>query len=113
LRKKASCRKIKTAGGFIMGKQYGKFIIGQVLEMKELGMTHQAIAEEYGLTKTQIKKLVERYNKRKRMPFNVPKQKGRPRKQPLITEQDCMQRIKQLEMEVELYRSFLQVAGRM
>jgi len=47
------------------------------------------------------------------MPFNVPKQKRRPRKQPLVTEQDCMQRIKQLEMEVELYRSFLQAAGRM
>jgi len=96
-----------------MGKQYGKDIIAQVLEMKRLGMTHRDIAVKYGLTKTQIKKLVERYNRSKRMPFNVSKQKGRPRKRPLTTEQDYIQKIKRLEMEVELYRSFLQVAGRM
>lgn len=95
-----------------MGKHYGKDIIGQVLEMKIQGMTHQAIGERFGLTKTQIKKLVERYNKKKRNP-TIPKAKGRPRKQPLTKEEEYIQRIKRLEMEVELYRSFLQAAGRM
>ena len=96
-----------------MGKHFGKSIILQVLEMKKQGMTHQSIAENFGLTKIQIKKLVERYNKSKRTPFRIPRPKGRPRKQPLTTEQEYIIRIKQLEMEVDLYRSFLQAAGRM
>ena len=96
-----------------MGKQFGKHIIVQVLEMKRGGMTHQAIAERYGLTKMQIKKLIERYNKNNRAVPSVPKHRGRPRKRPLTMEQDYIQRIKQLETEVDLYRSFLQAAGRM
>ena len=96
-----------------MGKHFGKTIIAQVLQMKEQGMTHQAIGEELGLTKTQIKKLVERYNRKNRLPAVVSKRRGRPRKQPLTLEQDYIQRIKQLEMKVELYRSFLQLVGRM
>lgn len=95
-----------------MGRHYGKYIMEQVLEMKEQGITHQAIAEEYGLTKTQIKKLVERYNRKRRNPIAIPKQRGRPRKQLPTTEQGYVQIIKQLEMEVKLLRSFLQAAGR-
>lgn len=96
-----------------MGKHFGKRIIQQVLEMKKQGMTNNAIAEEFGLTKIQIKQLVKRYNRSNRLPAIVPKRQGRPRKRPLVSEQDYVQRIKQLEMEVELYRSFLQAAGRM
>jgi hypothetical protein len=95
-----------------MGKHYGKYIIAQVLEMKKQGETHRAIAEKYGLTKTQIKKLVGRYNRSKRALSGVPKKSGRPRKRPLTSEQDYIQRIKRLEMEVDLYRSFLHAAGR-
>ena len=95
-----------------MGKHFGETIIARVLQMKEQGMTHRAIGEEFGLSTIQIKKLVERYNRKSRSPAVVPKRRGRPRKQPLRSEQDYMPRIKQLEMEVELYRSFLQVAGR-
>ena len=40
------------------------------------------------------------------------KRRGRPRTRPLTTQKDYEQRIKQLEMEVELYQSFLQAAGR-
>lgn len=96
-----------------MGKHFGKTIIARVLQMKDQGMTHQGIGEEFGLTKKQIKKLVERYNRKTRFPSVIPKRRGRPRKQPLTSEQDYIQRIKQLEMEVELYQSFLQLAGRM
>ena len=42
-----------------MGKHFGKIIIEQVLQMKEQGMTNHAIGKEFGLTKSQIKKLVE------------------------------------------------------
>ena len=73
----------------------------------------EPIGEELGLTKKQIKKLVERYNRKTRFPAVIPNRRGRPRKQALTSEQDYIHRIKQLEMEVELYRSFLQVAGRM
>jgi transposase len=96
-----------------MGKHFGKTVIEQVLQMKEQGKTHRAIGEEIGLTKIQVKKLVERYNKKKRSPAVVPKRHGRPGKKPLTPEQDYIQRIKRLEMEVELYRSFLQITGRM
>ena len=96
-----------------MGKHFGKDIILQVLEMKEQGMTHRFIVEKYGLTKAQIKKLVERYNRSKRAPISIPKPKGRPRKRLLTTEQEYIERIERLEMEVNLYRSFLQAAGRM
>ncbi len=95
-----------------MGKHYGKTIIKEVLKMKEQGMTHRAIGEKYGLTKTQVKKLVERYNKSEHALPNKPRPKGRPRKRPLTAEEDYIQEIKRLKMEVELLRSFLQAAGR-
>lgn len=59
-----------------MGKHYGKVIIEKVLRMKAQGMTHRAIGEEYGLTMIQIKKLVERDRKSKRMLRSLPGQKG-------------------------------------
>ncbi len=96
-----------------MGKHFGKAIIEQVLQMKEQGLTHRTIGEEFGLTMIQVKRLVKRHNRKKRTSTAVPKRRGRPKQQPLKTEQDYIERIKQLEMEVELYRSFLQVAGRM
>ena len=96
-----------------MRKHFGKAIIEQVLQMKEQGLTHRTIGEEFGLTRTQIKKLVERHNRRKRTSIAVLRRRGRPRKHPLKTEQDYIERIRQLEMEVALLRSFLQVAGRM
>ena len=95
-----------------MGKHFGKAIMTQVLEMKAQGMTNKAIGEAFGLTKEQIKYLVKRYTKNKRNP-TVPKQIGRPSKRSLTKEEDLAQRVKRLEMEVELYRSFLQAAGRM
>ena len=95
-----------------MGKHYGKAIIEEVLRMKAQGMTHRGIGEEYGLTMTQIKKLVERDRKSKRMPPKPPRPKGRPRKRPLTVEENYIQEIKRLKMEVELLRSFLQAAGR-
>ncbi|MDR7869198.1 MAG: hypothetical protein RIN56_20625 [Sporomusaceae bacterium] len=96
-----------------MGKHFGKAIIEQVLQMKEQGLTYRAIGEEFGLAMIQVKRLVERHNRKKLPSTSVPKRRGRPRKKPFKTEQDYIERIRQLEMEVELYQSFLQVAGRM
>lgn len=53
----------------------------EILELKKQGLTHQKIVEKLGgCTKTQIKKFVERYNKKRRVfasgkPIRV---KGRP-----------------------------------
>lgn len=96
-----------------MSKHFGAQIIEHVLEMKKQGMTNRAIAGKFGLTTLQIKKLVTRHNSKSRSSIIVPKRRGRPRTRPITDEQEYLERIRQLEMEVELYRSFLQAAGRM
>lgn len=96
-----------------MGKHFGATILPIVLERKAQGYTHQMIGEEFGYSRVQIKKLVERYNKKQHSPIKVPIKRGRPRNRPISMEEEYQQRIKQLEMENELLRSFLQAAGRM
>jgi transposase len=96
-----------------MGKHYWREILPKVLEMKENGYTHRRIAEELGFSMDQIKKLLERHYRKQREPHKVPLKRGRPRKRPLSTEEEYQQRIKQLEMENDLLRSFLQAVGRM
>ena len=87
----------------------------QIITMREAGMTRQEIADKLGLTKNQIKNWVNRYNKGQQqiaagMP---PKQKGRPRKKPLTTQEEYEKEIARLKMENELLRDFLQLTGRM
>lgn len=84
-----------------------------IIKMRKKGRTRQEIADALGFEKVQIKNWINRYNRREvKIPIS-PKRKGRPRKYPL-NEHDAMAlRIKELEREVELYRSFLQAAGRM
>jgi len=96
-----------------MGKHYWKEILPKVLQLKESGYTHRMIGDELGYTLEQIEELVKRYHRQQRHPVQTPRKRGRPRKQPISTEKEYQQRIKQLEMENELLRSFLQVAGRM
>ena len=82
-----------------------------ICKMREEGRTRQEIADTLGLEKGQIKNWVNRYNKRQGQLPNVPK-KGRPRKRPLSEPEAMALRIRELEREVELYRSFLQAVGR-
>ena len=96
-----------------MGKHYWRETLPKVLEMKENGYTHRMIAEELGYSMDQMKRLIERYNRKERNPQIIPLKRGRPRIRPLVGEQEYLERIKQLEMENELLRSFLQAAGRM
>jgi transposase len=96
-----------------MANRFGKTIIEKVLEMKAEGITHREIAEQLGYQYKQIKKLIERYNKKQRENTKIPKRIGRPRSRPLTGQEDLEKRIKELEREVDLYRSFLQAAGRM
>ena len=96
-----------------MGKQYWKEILPRALELKEHGYTHRMIGDELGYTQEQIKELVKRYHRQQRHPIKALGKRGRPRKRPMSTEEEYQQRIKQLEMENDLLRSFLQAAGRM
>lgn len=84
-----------------------------ILEMRKEGRTRQEIADALGLEKVQIKSWITRYNRRQTKPPAPPKKKGRPRKTPLSEAHAMALRIRELEREVELYRSFLQAVGRM
>lgn len=96
-----------------MRKQYWKKILPKVLELEEQGYTHKKVAEELGYTREQIKGLIKRYHKNQRKMPSVPVKRGRPREKPLTSEQEYQSRIKRLEIENDLLRSFLQAVGRM
>ena len=96
-----------------MSKHFGDKIIDKVLELKEQGYANRQIGEKLGFDYQQIKGLLKRYYRKQRKDFSVSRPKGRPRCRELTKTQEKDLRIKQLEREVELYRSFLQAAGRM
>lgn len=95
-----------------MGKHYWKELLPKVLELKEQGYTHRMVGDELGYSMKQIKKLMERYRNNQRKLPGVPVKRGRPRTRPMPMQEELTARIKQLEMENELLRSFLQIAGR-
>ena len=87
---------------------------GEVFRRKAAGETNREIAESYGLTLRQIKKLITRQNnKAKRIADGyVPRPKGRPRKNPADEETQRSNELAELRMQVELLRNFLSEAGR-
>lgn len=84
-----------------------------ILQMRETGQTRREIAEALNLDIIQIKNCIWRFNRRQAKPSAPSKRKGRSRKHPITEPQAMALRIRELEREVELYRSFLQAAGRM
>ncbi|MEG6586876.1 helix-turn-helix domain-containing protein [Dendrosporobacter sp. 1207_IL3150] len=84
-----------------------------IIQMRKEGHTRQEIADALGLDKIQIKNWVNRNNRKQEKMPTSPKRRGRPRKSPLNQQDEMALRIKELEREVELYKSFLQAAGRM
>lgn len=96
-------------------KQFGDAILNEVLMMKEQGKTNRQISEYFGFKdKFVIKQLIARYHrKQKKLEAGIViRPKGRPRKDAeLTTEQAKDNQIKQLKMENDLLRSFLQIAG--
>ena len=83
----------------------------EILALREAGRTRQEIANELGLTKEQIKEWVKRYNRRQaeQEEGKVPKVRGR---KPAVTLAEYKYENKRLQMENELLRNFLQLAGR-
>ena len=102
-------------------KQYEK----EILELKEKGLTKREIGEKFGFSKEQVKGVLKR-NRRNAKKLScgiVPKKRGRPPKDYVVTEEDKLAdlryklarkdaRIKQLEMENELMRDFLSLTER-
>ena len=86
----------------------------EVFPRKKAGETNRAIAESYGLTLKQIKKLITRQNKKAKKIANgyVPRPKGRPCKNPADEETRRNNELVELRMQVELLRNFLSEAGR-
>lgn len=81
---------------------------------KAAGETNRAIGESYGLSKEQVKGLINRQNRKERMlaAGYVPLPKGRPRKEPASESVRQHNELVKLRMQVELLRNFLSEAGR-
>jgi len=84
-----------------------------ILGMREEGRSNREIADVLGLQREQIKGFIKQHNRRQHEGIKTPGRKGRPRKRPLTTSEEMALRIKELEREVALLRSFLHAAGRM
>lgn len=97
-------------------KEYEK----EILELKSEGLTLREIGEQLGFTYKQLHNFITRYNtnQRKLAAGITLKQKGRPPKDYVVSEQDKVAelkyilarkdtKIKALEMENELMRDFL------
>lgn len=103
----------------------------EILEMKKKGLTHKEIGERLGgYTRKQVKKFVERYNRKQKeiAKGKTIRKKGRLKKYedelpPSIQKLDRLSQmryvmaskdryIKRLEMEIELMRDFLLLTER-
>ena len=99
-----------------MSRQYTKVeaLSEEVFRRKAAGETNREIGAHFGLSKEQIKGLVKRQNRKRRLIASgyVPQPKGRPRKGLLNEEQKRNNELIELRMQVELLRNFLSEVGR-
>lgn len=86
----------------------------EVFRRKEAGETNRQIGERYRPNKKQIKQLVNRQNRKRRMieAGYLPQPKGRSRKDSGTEEARQNNELVQLRMTVDLLRSLLSEAGR-
>ena len=85
-----------------------------VFQRKAAGETNREIAESYGLTKVQIKGLLNRQNRKARLVTNgyIPQKKGRPSKGSQSEFARKENEIVELQMKVDILRNFLLEIGR-
>ena len=108
-----------------MSKQKLRDKEGILIAMREGGKSRQEIADELGLTKSQIKNWVTRYNrKNEKQAKGIPTlPTGRPRKDYELTDENraayykrqlrlTQSENKRLKMENELMRDFLLLTGK-
>ena len=97
-----------------------------IFDLKEKGFTRKEICEKLGFSIKQLENFITRYHaKQRKLAAGIAlKKKGRPSKNPTVTEQDKISElkyiiarkdahIKTLEMENELMRDFLSLTERM
>lgn len=88
----------------------------EILSMRQKGATRQEIADQLGLSKSQIKSWINRYNRKQaKLKAGIfPRPKGRARRsnapKDIVAEQAY--EIRRLRMENELLRDFLQSTER-
>ena len=99
-----------------MARKYTKVekLTEAIRARKAAGETNREIGESLGLSKTQVKQLMNRQNRKERLlaAGYVPRPKGRPRKELASEEAKRNNEVAQLRMTVELLRNFLCEAGR-
>ena len=99
-----------------MPRKYVKMeaLSDEVFRRKAAGETNREIAESYGLSKYQIKQLVTRQNRKRRLIANgyIPLPKGRPSRNAANEAQRQKNEIAKLKMQVEVLQNFLYEAGR-
>jgi len=95
---------------YVKVKEYEEMIF----DMKVADKSNREIREYFGLSEKQLENLINRYNRRKdKIEAGIElREKGRPRKDNLITDNEKDYIIKRLKMENELLRDFIRLAGR-
>lgn len=100
-----------------MPRKYTKIemLSDEIFRLKEHGKTHREIGELYGLTKEQIKGLVNRQNRKQRLLDQgyVPRPKGRPRKNAVDERTLLENELIEMRMKVDVLQNFLCAIGRM
>jgi len=84
-----------------------------IMEMRAQGLSRREITEKLGLNMKQLHNFITRHNNRAKATPTTIKPRGRPRKRPITTTEEQTLRIKELEREVAMLRSFLLAVGRM
>jgi IS30 family transposase len=97
-----------------MGKHFTAWERSEIERLHGEGLSHREVGKQLGYERIQIKEYFKRLYKKERLgiAMTLPKRKGRPRKNPLTLQREYELRIKELERENELLRSFLHAAGR-
>lgn len=94
-------------------KHYEVGFKADVVHKYRQGESVHALSRKYGVSRYAIQCWCGLRKEYEPQPLLPKQQRGRPRVRPLTQYHEMEKRIKQLEMEVELYKSFLQAAGRM
>jgi len=115
MRKAPYCRiEITTIGGICMSgkkgmKNYPNSTKIEIIEKQKKGQSVASLSKEYGISRYAIQMWCGLIKNKE--PF-ISQRKGRPRKNLITNQREMELEIMRLKREVELYRSFLQVAGR-
>lgn len=92
-------------------KQYPAAMREKLREEYKGGGTVRGLSRKYGISRWAIQTWCGLAKGKEEQA--TPKRRGRPRKNPMDKQRELELRVRELEREVELYKSFLRAAGRM